>query len=150
MDRWLRETAAEQIKFNRLRVWCATTEQGAFVGYYALSMHSVLPDQAQALTRKREHHPIPAIYLTALAVRQDHQGQGIGSALLGDAIARSVALSDDIGTTAIILDVLDGAQYERRRSFYLSLGFAEIGNGNATRLFLSIKDAASELAAAVR
>ena len=71
-------------------------------------------------------------------------------ALLGDAIARSVALSEEIGTTAIILDVLKDAHYERRRSFYLSLGFAEIGNGDAARLFLSIKDALAELTAALR
>ena len=150
MDRWLREGAAEQIKLNRLRVWCATTEEGTFVGYYALAMHSVLPDAAPALTRRRERHAIPAIYLTALAVSEGHQGQGIGSALLGDAIARSVALSQEIGTAAIILDVLKDGHYERRRSFYLSLGFAEIGNGDPARLYLSIKDAIAELSAGHR
>jgi GNAT superfamily N-acetyltransferase len=148
MDRWLRESAAEQIKLNRLRVWCATSEEGAFVGYYALAMHSVLP--VEALARKRERHALPAIYLTALAVSEGHQGQGIGSALLGDAIARSATLSKEIGTAAIILDVLKDAHYERRRSFYLSLGFAEIGSGDAARLFLSIKDALAELSAALR
>ena len=147
MDRWLRESAAEQIRLNRLRVWCATTEEGTFVGYYALAMHSVLPDEAPALARKRERHAIPAIYLTALAVSAAHQGQGIGSALLGDAIARCVSLSGEIGTAAIILDVLKDAQYERRLAFYLTLGFAPIGGGDPGRLFLTIKDALATLMA---
>ena len=148
MDRWLRESAAEQIKLNRLRVWCATTEEGAFVGYYALAMHSVMPQAVPALARKSERHPIPAINLIALAVSTAHQSQGIGSALLGDAIERCTRLSTEIGTAAIILDVLKDAQYERRRTFYLSLGFSQIGGGDPGRLFMSIKDALATLMAA--
>ena len=148
MDRWLRESAAEQSALNRLRLWCATSADGEFVGYYALAMHSVMPDDAPALARKRERHPIPAIYLIALAVSTAHQGQGIGGALLGDAITRCISLSTEIGTAAIILDVLKDAQYERRRTFYLSLGFAQIGGGDPGRLFLSIKDALATLMAA--
>ena len=146
MDRWLRESAAEQIKLNRIRVWCASSDERAFVGYYGLAMHSVGPSEMSALARKKERNPIPMIYLTALAVSTAHQGQGIGSALLADAIARSVALSDEIGVTAILLDVLKDDHFERRRAFYIELGFAELGNGDPGRLHLSIKDAAAELA----
>lgn len=145
MDRWLRESAADQIKRNRLRLWCATNEVGAFVGYYALAMHSVTPSEATQLSARAERHPIPAIYLSALAVEQNHQGQGIGSALLGNAIIRSIALSDEIGAAAIILDVLEDAHFERRKAFYLNLGFAEIDLKNPNRLFLSIKDARAEI-----
>ena len=148
MDRWLRESAAEQIKLNRLRIWCATTEEGAFVGYYALAMHSVMPQAAPALARKCERHPIPAINLIALAVSTAHQSQGIGSALLGDAIERCIRLSTEIGTAAIILDVLKDAQYERRCAFYLALGFAPIGGDDPGRLFLTIKDALASLTTA--
>lgn len=145
MDRWLRESAADQIKRNRLRLWCATNELGAFVGYYALAMHSVTPSEANNLNTRAERHPIPAIYLSALAVGRDHQGQGIGGALLGNAIIRCVALSDEIGAAAIILDVLEDANFERRKAFYLNLGFAEIDRENPIRLFLSIKDAKAEI-----
>lgn len=147
MDRWLRESAAEQSGLNRLRLWCATSADGDFVEYYALAMHAVMPDDAPALARKRERHAIPAIYLTALAVSKAHQGQSIGTALLGDAIARCVSLSTEIGTAAIILDVLKDTHYERRSAFYLSLGFAPIGGDNPGRLFLSIKDALATLMA---
>jgi GNAT superfamily N-acetyltransferase len=141
MDRWLRESIGEQIRQNRLRVWCATDPDGAFVGYYALAMHSVIPGEAPNLAGKRERHPIPAIYLSALAVQEAHQGKGIGGALLGDAVLRSIRISDEIGAAAIVLDVLDDANYARRRVFYTALGFAEIGNGDPGRLYLSIRDA---------
>ena len=147
MDRWLRESASEQIKLNRIRVWCATSDDGAFVGYYGLAMHSVGPSDVPSLARKKESNPIPVIYLTAVAVSAAHQSRGVGSALLADAIARSLALSDEIGVAAILLDVLKDDHFDRRRAFYVELGFAELGNGDPDRLHLSIKDAAVELAA---
>lgn len=145
MDRWLRESAAEQIKRNRLRLWCATNQLGAFVGYYALAMHSVTPNEANNLSARAERHPIPAIYLSALAVAKDHQDQGIRGAVLGNAIIRCVALSDEIGAAAIILDVLEDAHFVRRKAFYQNLGIAEINRENPNRLFLSIKDAKVEM-----
>ena len=145
MDRWLRESIGDQIRQNRLRVWCATDPGGAFVGYYALAMHSVLPDEAPNLAGRRERHPIPAIYLSALAVHQAHQGKGIGGALLGDAILRSIRISGEIGAAAIILNVLEDETFERRRNFYTSLGFAGIGGDNPARLYLTIRDAKASL-----
>lgn len=145
MDRWLRESAADQIKRNRLRLWCASNELGVFVGYYALAMHSVTPSEASNLQIRAERHPIPAIYLSALAVAKNHQSQGIGGALLGNAIIRCVALSDEIGAAAIILDVLEDAHLARQKAFYLNLGFSEIDRRNPNRLFLSIKDAKVEM-----
>lgn len=145
MDRWLCESAVDQIKRNRLRLWCATNELGTFVGYYALAMHSVTPSEANNLSIRAERHPIPAIYLSALAVNKNHQCQGIGGALLGNAIIRCVTLSDEIGAAAIILDVLEDAHFARRKAFYLNLGFSEIGRKNPNRLFLSIKDSRAEM-----
>ncbi len=145
MDRWLRGSLSEQIRRDRLRVWCASDTAGAFVGYYALTMHSVAPETAPSLARTKERHPIPAIYLSALAVDTAHQGKGIGAALMGDAILRCIILSDQIGATAIVLDVLKDDNFERRRAFYTALGFAEIGNTDPGRLFLSIRDAKASL-----
>jgi len=141
MDRWLRESIGDEIRQNRLRVWCAVDPDGAFVGYYALSMHSVAPGEAPNLARKRERHPVPAIYLNALAVNDAHQGVGTGAALLGDAILRCIRISNEIGAAAIILDVLADENHERRRAFHTNLGFAEIGGGDPNRLYLSIRDA---------
>ncbi len=63
------------------------------------------------------------IYLRALAVREDQQGQGLGTALMIDAMRRCLAIADRIGAAAIVLDVLTGAQAERRWTFATNLGF---------------------------
>lgn len=144
IDRWLRESVGDLIRTNRVRVWCATDGQGALAGFYGLAMHSVSAEAVPALARRKERHPIPVIYLTVLAVDQRHQGRGVGSVLMADAIARAISLSEEIGTAAIVLDVLKDASFNRRRAFYSALGFAEVGSDDPARLFLSIKDARAE------
>ena len=67
------------------------------------------------------------------------------TAFYTDAIIRSLEISDSIGAAALILDVLDDGDFDKRKAFYLKLGFAEIGNGDPRRLFLSMKDARAEL-----
>jgi len=145
MDRWIRYSVSDQVKSDRLRLWCANDLEGKFVGFYGLTAHFVNPDDAPSLARRKERQPIPAIYLPALAVDKTCQGQGVGAALLADAIIRSLEISDSIGAAALILDVLDDGDFDKRKAFYLKLGFAEIGNGDPRRLFLSMKDARAEL-----
>jgi hypothetical protein len=61
IDNWLRKSITEQIKADRLRVWCATDREARLVGFYGLTAHEVRP--APALARRRETKSIPAIYL---------------------------------------------------------------------------------------
>jgi len=145
MDRWIRYSVSDQVKSDRLRLWCANDLGGKFVGFYGLTAHSVNPDDAPSLAKRKERRPIPAIYLPVLAVDKTCQGQGVGGALLADAIVRSLEISESIGASALILDVLDDEVFDKRKAFYLKLGFAEIGNGNPVRLFMSMKDARAEL-----
>lgn len=143
MDRWFKESITDQIKANRIRVWCAVGKSGQVVGFYALSAHSVEPSTASELATQRDRHPIPAVYLSALATDQFVQGQGLGSALMADAMLKALEISKVIGAAAIILDVLEDEMFEQRMKFYLSLRFAPIDpSGNPKRLFLSIKEIA--------
>lgn len=145
IDRWIRYSVSDQVKSDRLRLWCATDLDDKFVGFYDLTAHSVNPDDAPSLAKPKERRPVPAIYLPARAVDKTCQGQGVGGVLLADAIVRSLEISESIGAAALILDVLDDGDFDKRKAFYLRLGFAEIGNGDPRRLFLSIKDARAEL-----
>lgn len=146
MDRWFKQSVSEQIKQNRVRIWCAVDRGGKIAGFYGLAAHSVAPDKATAMSAGKERHPIPAIYLVALAVDKSLQGQGLGGALLADALAKSVGISQTIGAAAIILDVNEDGNQARRMAFYQNLGFAKIDPaGNPNRLFLSMKDAAAHI-----
>ena len=142
MDRWLRQSVAAKIASNRIRLWCATDEGGRLVGFYALAAHSVEVAGASDLAERGDRHAIPAIYLVALAVDRTCQRTGLGSALMGDAIARSVAISEQLGAAALILDVLEDAARDRRMVFYEGLGFRAIDPKTPHRLFLPIKLAA--------
>ncbi len=141
MDRWFKESISDQIKANRVRVWCAVDETGKVVGFYGLSAHSVEPSASPALAQRRERYPIPAIYLVALATDESVQGQGIGGALMADAMIKSLEIAETIGAAAIILDVFEDVQFERRMAFYQAIGFETLSpEENPKRLFLSMKD----------
>ena len=147
MDRWLKESIGDQIATDRLRVWCARDAAGRLVGFYGLSAHEVRPEHAPALARRKERHAIPAIYLPALAVDRTCQGRGLGGALMAHAIETAIEASAIIGAAALVLDVLRDANFARRKAFYLGIGFAEIGDEDDARLFLTMKDARAEFLA---
>lgn len=146
MDRWFKESISDQIRANRTRVWCAVDETGKVVGFYALSAHAVEPSNAPALAERRERHPIPAVYLSALATDQSVQGQGLGGALMADALAKALDISEVIGAAAVVLDVFQDDAHEKRLKFYTELGFTPIDpTGNPNRVFLSMKDFAHSI-----
>jgi len=47
-DRWFKASITDQVKTNRLRVWCAVDTEERAVGFYGLSAHSVGAETAPA------------------------------------------------------------------------------------------------------
>ncbi|TVQ36595.1 MAG: N-acetyltransferase [Geminicoccaceae bacterium] len=91
-------------------------------------------------------YAVRTIYLRALAVRQDQQGRGLGTALMIDAMRRGLAIADRMGDAAIVRDVLTGAQAVRRWAFTTQLGFRPLGDpNNPNRAFLPVADARATL-----
>jgi GNAT superfamily N-acetyltransferase len=79
----------------------------------------------------------PAIYIRAVAVREDMQGKRLGTALIVDAMKRCLGIADQMGAAGIVLDVLDGSDFERRWKFYADLGFEPLGDpDNPRRVFI--------------
>ena len=74
---------------------------------------------------------IPIAILCRLAVDINHSGQGLGEAMLVNAIERIENVSTQIGCAAILVHYLDGMD-----KFYLQYGFIDIGIENT--LFLQI------------
>ena len=84
---------------------------------------------------------ILVIYIRAVAVRQDFQGSGLGTALLIDVMRRCGNIANQMGVAAIVLDVLKDAVFERRWAFYTRLGFQSLYDAeNPTRVFVSLAD----------
>ena len=65
--------------------------------------------------------PLPVLVLGRLVIDLRYQNQGLGSALLRDAMIRAVKVSGDAGIFALMVHALS----EQARRFYLWRGFVD-------------------------
>ncbi len=117
LDLWLRHQALRnEGRGSRTFVVCRDRR---VVGYYALAAGQVERARAPSGIARNMPDPIPVFVLGRLAVDRGAQGQGLGKALLKDALRRSLHASREIGARAVIVHAIDGAAV----SFYLQYGF---------------------------
>lgn len=109
----------------------ATKAKSQTAGYYTLASASVsLADLPDALAKKLPRYPsVPAVRMGRLAVDQAFKGEGLGSALLADALRR--AATAEIAAYAFVVDAKD----EAAARFYVHHGFIALPE---QPLFLSI------------
>ena len=110
------------------------------VGYYALAPGSVSRMQATARARKAAPDPVPVVLLARLAVDRQEQRQGLGPALLKDALLRAYAGAEVIGGRAVLVHAID----EAAAAFYRKFGF-ESCPGLELHLMLLMKDLRASL-----
>jgi GNAT superfamily N-acetyltransferase len=65
--------------------------------------------------------PIPVMVLGRLAVDREHQGRGLGAALLKDALLRTLHAAEIAGIRAVLLHAIS----EEAKAFYRHHGFTE-------------------------
>ena len=120
LDDWLKKRGLknEPAGASRTYVICAGS---AVVGYYSLATGAVARDEAPGPVRRNMPDPIPVIVLGRLAIDQRYQNQGLGQALLRDAILRVLQAADIAGVKAILVHAIS----EEAKRFYLSSGFLE-------------------------
>jgi GNAT superfamily N-acetyltransferase len=118
LDDWLRRRALRNDAdgASRTYVVCQGTSVAAF---YCLANGAVLHAGAPGRVRRNMPDPIPVMVLGRLAVDRRFQGQGLGSALLRDAILRTLQAADIAGIRAILVHAKD----EKARAFYERSGF---------------------------
>jgi GNAT superfamily N-acetyltransferase len=143
LDRYLRDLALQDIKRRVTGCFVALDETGDIAGFYTLAATSVPLDSLPAeLTRRLPRYPVvPAMLLGRLAVASKHQGEGLGRALVADALMRTDSFG--IGAYALIVDAKDA----RAVAFYRANGFSPIP-GETRRMFLTIATAMQALAQA--
>jgi GNAT superfamily N-acetyltransferase len=66
-------------------------------------------------------NPIPIIVLGRLAIDRQSQGGKFGSALLKDAIQRTIHISENVGVKALLVHAIS----EEAKKFYLHHNFIE-------------------------
>lgn len=120
LDDWLRRRAAKNQANGSSRTY-VVREGDRVIGYYCLAAGAVGHAEAPSTMRRNRPDPVPVLVLGRLAIHKSHHQQGIGTALLNDAIRRAIQAADIAGVTALLVHALS----EQARRFYLSRGFIE-------------------------
>jgi GNAT superfamily N-acetyltransferase len=116
---WLRRHARQAHSSGTARVLAVTeAESTGVVAYYGWSMASIaLTDAPARMRRGVGRYPQPVALLARLGVSVDHEGRGLGAALLRDAITRTAELGMRIGCRGLLVH----AESPQARDFYLHL-----------------------------
>ena len=135
LDRYIRRQASQDTRRNVTRVFVAIPEESNKVaGFYTLSAGSIERDALPEKQAKRlPRYPVPVALLGCLAVDRRWSGQGLGSALLADALRRVVRASAAFAVYAVVVDAKD----EQAQAFYEHFGFIGLP-GAKRRLFYPV------------
>jgi len=125
VDAWLRDHAAgaEARRVARTFVWCRADED-VVVGYYSLAGHRLARDDLPKVIGRGSPAEVPAVLLARLAIDASLQGQGLGGALLADALTRVVAATELVAARFVVVDAL----HEDAATFYEHHGFRRIAD----------------------
>ncbi|MFU8778382.1 MAG: hypothetical protein ACNA7M_12030 [Roseovarius sp.] len=147
IDNFLKSSLSDQIKGGLVTAWVATSGvDPAVLGFYTLGAMAVRAHFGPSKWQRSGVPDIPVIYIRVVAVRLDMQGRGLGTALLLDAMKRSVGITEQMGAAAILLDVLEDQHFEQRWKFYIDLGFRPLGDpDNPRRVFIAMADVRATL-----
>jgi len=133
LDRYLREQVAQDVRRRVAACFVATTDGKRIAGYYTLASASLLLADLPASTGKKlpRYPTVPTVRMGRLAVDQGFKGQGLGSALLADALGR--AARSEVAAYALMVDAKDDAA----ANFYRHHGFIALPDSSRT-LFLPL------------
>lgn len=147
IDNFLKSSMSDQVRDGMVAAWIATAEgEKAVLGFYTLGAMAVRAEFGPKKWQRARVPDVPVIYIRAVAVREDMQGQGLGTALVVDAMRRCLDIADQLGAAAIVLDVLDDDHFERRWRFYADLGFLPLGDPrNPRRVYIPMADVRATL-----
>ena len=137
LNRYLREQVTQDIRRRVAACFVALADGNHIAGYYTLASASLLlADLAESIGRKLPRYPtIPAVRMGRVAVDQAYKGQGLGSALLADALSRTAR--SEIAAYALVVD----AKSEMAVAFYRHHGFVPLPDSPRT-MFLPLASVA--------
>lgn len=118
LDDWLKKRALRNNASGASRCFVVCTGL-TVVGFYSLSASAISRETVPKGLARNMPDPLPALLLGRLAVDSSRHNQGLGRALLRDAMIRAAHLSQETGVALILLHAIS----EPAKQFYLSRGF---------------------------
>lgn len=133
LDRYLHQQVTQDVRRRVAACFVALGDRQKIAGYYTLaSAGLLLNDLPVEVGKKLPRYPsVPAVRMRRLAVDQDFKGQGLGGALLADALER--AARAEIAAYALMVDAKD----KPAAAFYRHHGFIALPDSPMT-LFLPL------------
>ncbi|PIP01357.1 GNAT family N-acetyltransferase [Pleomorphomonas carboxyditropha] len=123
LDDWLRGRALANMVLGASRTFVSCqTGTRRVVGFYALSMGQILNQEAIGSVRRNMPRFIPAVVLGRLAVDENWQRNGLGAALLKDAVLRSLRAAEEVSARLVVVHAISPAA----EAFYLRHGFSRL------------------------
>jgi GNAT superfamily N-acetyltransferase len=119
LDNWLK-TRAFANQRNGFAAVMVVHEKNRVGGFYALAPTAILPaSMPRSFRTGQPPNPVPCLLLGQLATDLKWAGRGVGTALLADALRRSVRAADLVGGRALVVKAIDveAAEFWRRRGF---------------------------------
>lgn len=121
LNDWLRRRALQNQQSGASSTY-VVLDRMRVAGYYSLAAGSVARETAPGRVRRNAPDPVPVVVLGRLAIDRNYQGQGLGRALLRDAILRILQAADIIGVRAVLVHALS----EEAKRFYEECGFTAL------------------------
>jgi len=118
LDDWLKRRALKNELDGASRTYVLCSGE-VVIAYYCLANGAVTQAAATGRVRRNMPEPIPVIVIGRLAVDRNWQGQGLGRALLRDAILRTLQAAEIAGIRAILVHAIS----EEAKQFYEKCGF---------------------------
>lgn len=140
LNDWLKKRAVKNQASGASRCFVLTVDD-KILGYYSLSAGAISHEAAPKSLRRNMPDPLPVLLLGRLAIDKKYHNQGLGKALLRDAMIRSINIASNAGVFAILVHALS----EQAKKFYLSCGFIESPLQTMT-LMMTLETARSILA----
>lgn len=139
LDNWLKNLAMRsEGKSARCYVVC---KDNAVVAYHCVASGAIDRDTGVAETLRKAMPPsLPIMLIGRLAVDKRYQGQGLGKALLKDALQRILHAAKEVGARAVLVHAID----DEAVAFYKRYGFKIFPPGSKT-LYLPIEEIAAAL-----
>ncbi len=144
LDRYLQKQARQDVSKRVAANFVVTPDGATIAGFYTLSATLLnLCDLPDDFARTLPRYPsVPATLLGRLAVSTEFRGQGLGEALLINALKRVLGTTRDVASAAVVVDAKD----DSARRFYLLYDFIPLSL-EQNKLYFPVKKIAKQFGA---
>jgi GNAT superfamily N-acetyltransferase len=135
LNTWLRKYALQNQGSGAAQTYAGLVGE-VVIGYYSLAVGQIeYSDAPERLQKGLARHPVPVMLLARLAVDENWQKQGVGRALLADAVRRTLQAAEIGGIRALAVHAKD----EQARRYYQQFDFVA-SQADPLHLLVLLKD----------